>query len=152
MNKITERLLLCYKKLSDTAKEPTRGSADAAGWDLYSDNTEDIIVRAHMSASVPTNIAVKIPEGYFGGVYARSGLAFKNGIRPVNCTGIIDSDYTGNIMVGLHNDNDDDFIVTPGMRIAQLIIQKHENIKFFEVEDLEKSNRGSNGFGSTGLY
>ena len=140
-----------FKKLSDTAKVPKRADGDSAGYDLYSDVNGSMLIKAHSSEAVPTNIAVHIPEGFFGAIYARSGLAFRNGIRPVNCTGIVDSGFHDGIKVGLRNDSDEDFIVTQNMRIAQLILQKFEEIDFVEVEDLGESERGLNGFGSTGL-
>ena len=140
-----------FKKLSDTAIVPKRGSEEAAGWDLYSDITEDITIKPHTTEAIPTNIAVAIPNGYFGGVYARSGLAFRNGIRPSNAVGIIDADFRNGIMVGLYNDSDEPFTVTQNMRIAQLIIHKFEEIEFIEVETLDDTERGLNGFGSTGL-
>jgi dUTP pyrophosphatase len=92
-----------------------------------------------------------IPSGYFGAVYARSGLATKKGLRPSNCVGILDADYRGNVIVALHNDTDELMEVNPHERIAQLIIQKFEPIVFNEVEELDDTERGVGGFGSTGV-
>ncbi len=93
---------------------------------------------------------MEIPEGYFGGIAARSGLASKEGLRPANCYGIVDSDYRGPIIVALHNDSEVERVVTPQERIGQIIIQPYLNVTFCEVEDLSETDRGSNGFGSTG--
>ena len=91
-----------------------------------------------------------IPEGYFGGIYARSGLSAKEGLRPANCVGVVDSDYRGEVKVALHNDSDTTRIVTPQQRIAQLIIQAFEPAEFEEVSTLSDTVRGEGGYGSTG--
>ncbi len=141
---------ICFKKLSGTAKMPTRGSDGAAGYDLYADLEAPKTIMPGETVKINTNIAVAIPAGYFGGVYARSGLSIKRGLRPGNCTGVIDEDYRGNVIVALHNDNIDPQDVQPGERIAQLIIQKYEEVEFIEAEELEDTTRGAGGFGSTG--
>lgn len=137
-------------RLSKTAKLPHRGSEQAAGYDLFADIREDICIGPHESVLVPTGIALAIPEGYFGGIYARSGLASKEGLRPANCVGVIDSDYRGQVMVSLHNDTGESRTVTAGTRIAQLVIQPFLNISFEEKEELSETKRGEGGFGSTG--
>ena len=138
------------KRLSDTAKIPTRESSCAAGYDLYADIPEDITIKPHETVKINTGVAMEIPEGYFGGIAARSGLATKEGLRPANCYGIVDSDYRGQIIVALHNDSDIERVVTPQERIGQIIIQPYLNVTFCEVDDLTETERGSNGFGSTG--
>lgn len=138
------------KRLSDTAKIPTRESSCAAGYDLYADIPEDITIKPHETMKINTGVAMEIPEGYFGGIAARSGLATKEGLRPANCYGIVDSDYRGQIIVALHNDSDIERVVTPQERIGQIIIQPYLNVTFCEVDDLTETERGSNGFGSTG--
>ena len=138
------------KRLSDTAKIPTRESSCAAGYDLYADITEDITINPHETMKINTGVAMEIPEGYFGGIAARSGLATKEGLRPANCYGIVDSEYRGQIIVALHNDSDVERVVTPQERIGQIIIQPYLNVTFCEVDDLTETERGSNGFGSTG--
>ena len=105
------------KKLTVTAKIPTRESASAAGYDLYADITDEIRVKPHETVKVNTGVAMEIPEGYFGGIAARSGLASKEGLRPANCYGIVDSDYRGPIIVALHNDSEVERVVTPQERI-----------------------------------
>lgn len=139
------------KKLSTNAQLPTRASEHAAGYDLYANIEEPITIASNQTVLVPTGIAMAIPEDYFLAIYARSGLAVKNGIRPANCTGIIDADYRGEIMVALHNDNDEDFVVEPNMRIAQGIFQKYQIVEFEIVDQLSETKRGSGGFGSTGV-
>lgn len=139
---------LNFKKLSDNATIPTRGSKEAAGYDLYSAGDYDIA--PHGTVKISTDIAISIPEGYFGGIFARSGLATKKGLRPANCVGVIDSDYRGNIIVALHNDTGDFQLVDKGERIAQLIIMPYETVEWNEVEDLDETDRGEGGFGSTG--
>ena len=137
------------KKLVSEAKPPTRGSSSAAGWDLH--NLDKVIyLNPGETKKVGTGIALEIPEGFFGAIYARSGLATKNGLRPANCVGIIDSDYRGEIIVALHNDFDSVQTVAPGERIAQLVIQSFLDVEFNEVEELSDTSRGEGGFGSTG--
>jgi dUTP pyrophosphatase len=139
------------KKLTETATIPTCGTAESAGYDLYGDNNDVIQIAPHSTIKIPTGIAMAIPNGYFGAVYARSGLATKKGLRPSNCVGILDADYRGNVIVALHNDTDELMEVNPHERIAQLIIQKFEHIVFNEVEELDETERGVGGFGSTGV-
>lgn len=141
---------ICFKKLDIVAKQPTRGSIAAAGYDLYGNNTKEIDIAPHSTVMIGTGIAIEIPDGYFGGIYARSGLASKKGLRPANCTGVIDSDYRGELKVALHNDTDETMTIQPHERIAQLIIQPYENVDFEEVDELSDSERGKGGFGSTG--
>lgn len=139
-----------YKKLSPLAKTPTRGSEEAAGWDLYAATDSAMVIPPHTTTKVPTNIAVAIPKGYFGGIFARSGLATKQGLRPANCVGVIDSDYRGDVVVALHNDSDEARVVSAQERIAQLIIIPYFNIELNEVDELDITLRGDGGFGSTG--
>ena len=139
------------KKLTETATIPTCGTVESAGYDLYGDNNDVIQIAPHSTVKIPTGIAMAIPNGYFGAVYARSGLATKKGLRPANCVGILDADYRGNVIVALHNDTDEFMGVSPHERIAQLIIQKLEPIVFNEVEELDETERGEGGFGSTGI-
>ena len=139
------------KKLSNTARIPLRGSNEAAGYDLYADITEDFIeIKPHCTAKVPTNIAMEIPDGYFGGVFPRSGLATREGLRLANCVGVIDQDYRGGIIVPIHNDTDTVRFVNKDERIAQLIIMPYLEVGFTEVKKLNTTSRGEGGFGSTG--
>lgn len=144
------------KKLRKNAILPLHGSAKAAGYDLYAclDRNEfgdlGIEIWSGQTKKVPTGIAVAIPDGYFGAIFARSGLATKEGLRPANCVGVIDSDYRGEIIVALHNDSETYKIVHNGDRIAQLVIMPYLSVRFAECDDLEKTSRGDGGFGSTG--
>lgn len=138
------------KKLSDKATIPTRGSEQAAGYDLYAANLEIITIEPHKTVKVPTDLALEIPDGYFGGIFARSGLATKQGLRPANCVGVVDSDYRGNVIVALHNDTDMPRVIDIKERIAQLVILPYLNVSFNEVDELDETERGAKGFGSTG--
>lgn len=139
------------KKLNDRALLPTRGSEQAAGWDLYSNNEETIHVEAHGTVMIGTGLSMAIPDGYFGAVYARSGLASKQGLRPANCVGVIDSDYRGEIIVALHNDTNETKAINPKERIAQLVVMPYLAVEFDEKDTLDETQRGENGFGSTGI-
>lgn len=140
-----------FKRIAKDAMEPSRGSDQAAGYDLYAHiDTGEEIIEPGNTTKIGTGISLEIPEGYFGAVFARSGLAAKEGLRPANCVGVIDSDYRGEIIVALHNDNiDHEKTVKSGERIAQIVIMPYLQVKFEEA-DLNNTNRGSNGFGSTG--
>jgi len=139
------------RRLRPGAQIPSSGSAYAAGYDLYAClEDESLTIPPHASAKIPTGVALAIPEGYFGAVYARSGLACKQGLRPANCVGVVDSDYRGEVMVFLHNDNDEARSIQNGDRIAQLVIQPYLSVSFTEVEELDDTARGEGGFGSTG--
>ena len=141
-------MIVKYKKLRKDAIEPTRGSEYAAGLDLYA--AEDTYVDKGGVVSVGTGIAIEIPPGYFGAIYARSGLATKQGLRPANCTGIVDSDYRGEIIVPLFNDSVVFREIHKGDRIAQLVIQPYANVYMIDADVLSSTARGSGGFGSTG--
>lgn len=136
------------KLLNDKAKIPTRGSKKAAGMDLYS--TTDATIMPHETVKVGTGLAIQPPEGYFGAIFARSGLATKFGVRPGNCTGVADEDYTGEYIVALHNDSCAPVSIKNGDRIAQLVFLPYISVEFKEVDELDKTDRGDGGFGSTG--
>lgn len=138
------------KKLSPVAKLPTYGSEDAAGADLYACLEEPVTVAPGKSAWIPTGIALEVPKGCAGLIYARSGLACKKGLAPANKVGVIDSDYRGEVVVVLHNHADQPQTVEPGERIAQLVITPVLTPDYEEVKELSSSKRGAGGFGSTG--
>ena len=138
------------KKLKSNAQLPTRGSAYAAGYDLYACLEEAITVPAGETVKVGTGLSIAVPEGYFGAIFARSGLAAKEGLRPANCVGVADSDYRGEYIVALHNDSAVSRTVTPGERIAQLVIMPFLSVTFEEAKALDETERGEGGFGSTG--
>lgn len=141
---------LKIKLLNDNAKIPTRGSEKAAGWDLYAAIEAPITIKAFETEKISTGIAVALPEDTFGGIYARSGLATKKGLRPANCTGVIDEDYRGEVIVALHNDTRNDWVIEPGERIAQLVVEPYVRVKIIETSELDDTARGEGGFGSTG--
>ncbi len=140
------------KKLRESAVLPRRGSDYAAGYDLYAapESGGAVTIAPHKTAMIGTGLAAAIPAGYFGGIFARSGLATKQGLRPANCVGVVDADYRGEICVALHNDTDDTRTVQPGDRIAQLVILPFLAADFDETDSLPETDRGAGGFGSTG--
>lgn len=139
------------KKLTKTAIIPTRQHEGDAGYDLYADIQKPVIIKPHTTEFVHTGIAIEIPDGYFGAVFARSGLASTQGLRPANCVGVCDSRYRGEYMVALHNDCTAARTVNPGNRIAQLVVMPYLNVEFEEVDELSDTERGEGGFGSTGM-
>ncbi len=143
-------MLINIKKLNASAIIPTSGSKLSAGYDLYACLDSPVTIRAHKTVKIGTGLSVEIPEGYFGAIFARSGLASKNGIRPANCVGVCDSDYRGEYIVPLHNDTDEDYTVHHGDRIAQMIVLPYLSVEFIETGELSETDRGSSGFGSTG--
>ena len=142
------------KKLSENATIPTYGTPFAAGADLYACIDEKTDIAPGETKMVGTGIAMEIPEGYVGLVFARSGLACKKGLAPANKVGVIDSDYRGEIKVALHNHNisGDALSVESGERIAQISIVPYLKAEFEECDSLEDTDRGEKGFGSTGSF
>ena len=138
------------KKLKENAIIPTRGSDRAAGYDLYACLENEVIIGAGETVKIGTGLSIAVPEGYFGAIFARSGLAAKEGLRPANCVGVADSDYRGEYIVALHNDSAVSRVVTPGERIAQLVVMPYLSVEFEEVDSLDETERGAGGFGSTG--
>ena len=138
------------KKLTETAKLPERGSAYAAGYDLFADLQEAVTINPKQTFMINTGVAMEIPEGYWGGIFARSGLSAKEGLRPANCVGVVDADYRGPICVALHNDSEAVRTVVPGQKVAQLVVVPFLTVEFEEVEELSDTVRGVGGFGSTG--
>ena len=139
-------------RLTDSAKLPDRGSALAAGYDLFADVTGEVKVLPHETKMIGSGLAMEIPEGYFGGIFARSGLSAKEGLRPANCVGVVDADYRGEIKVALHNDGEVQRVVTPAEKIAQLVVVPFLSVSFNEVKELSDTVRGAGGFGSTGKH
>ena len=138
------------KKLNDLAKIPTRGSKFSAGYDLYAATNYDIQIPPHSTVKIGTGLAMDLPYGYFGTIFARSGIATKRGLRPANAVGICDADYRNEYIVALHNDTDEIQTIQAGERIAQLILLPYQDIDFKEVNELSNTDRGMGGFGSTG--
>ena len=139
------------KRLNENAVIPTTGSDYSAGYDLYAAIDKEIILSPSATVLIGTGWAMEIPLGTFGAIFARSGLAVKEGLRPANCVGVVDSDYRGEVKVALHNDSTMDRVIKPGERIAQLIIMPYLKVEeFVERDELEETARGVGGFGSTG--
>ncbi len=141
-------MLVKVRRMNAEAILPTRGSLQAAGYDLYSPSEAHI--PPHETVKISTGWAIAVPEGYFGGVFARSGLATREGLRPANCVGVIDSDYRGEVIVALHNDSDCQRHIEKGERIAQLILIPVPDIELQETSELDETERNTGGFGSTG--
>lgn len=138
------------KKLSDKAIIPSYGSEYAAGADLYACLDGDIIIQPHTTAVIPAGIALELPVGYAGLIYARSGLATRKGLAPANKVGVVDCDYRGEVKVALHNHSEISQTVSAGERIAQLVITPYITAQFVQSDELSDTVRGAGGFGSTG--
>jgi dUTP pyrophosphatase len=138
------------KRLTDTAILPERKTDGAAGFDLYIDSADQIIVLPHSTVMVSTGLAFAIPKNYFGAIYARSGISIKEGIRPATCVSVIDSDYRGNVGLPLHNDTDYIKTIEPYSRVAQIVFQEVLTPELEVVDELDDTERGANGFGSSG--
>lgn len=139
------------KKLDPRAIIPTYATKYSAGADIYAIVDTPIVIRPGETKMIQTGLSLEILNGYVGLVYARSGLASKSGIAPANKVGVIDSDYRGELMVALYNQSNSNYIVENGLRIAQLVITPYIQVEFEEVEELDSTERGQGGFGSTGL-
>lgn len=141
---------ILVKRLREGAVLPTYGSAGAAGGDLYACLNEKITIAPGETAFIPTGLAMAIPQGFAGLVFARSGTACKRDLAPANKVGVIDSDYRGEIMVALHNHGKQVRTVEKGERIAQLLIMPVLTPIFQEEAELDETDRNAGGFGSTG--
>ena len=141
---------IAVKKLDERAVLPTYGSAFSAGADLYAVADEDIVIAPNETKLIHTGLAMEIPVGYAGLIYARSGLACKRGLAPANKVGVVDSDYRGEVMVALHNHSGVEQRIAPKERIAQLVVAPFLKASFEETEELNETVRGEGGFGSTG--
>ena len=138
------------KKLRENATIPTYGSADAAGADLYACLEAAVTIEPGKTVFIPTGLAMEVPKGYAGLIYARSSMGTKRGLAPANKVGVVDSDYRGEVMVALHNHGAEAQTVAQGERIAQLLITPVLAPAFIECDDLSDTARGTGGFGSTG--
>ncbi len=138
------------KKLSENAIIPSYGSEFAAGADLYACINADLQIAPHATVLVPTGVALELPLGYAGLIYARSGLATKKGLAPANKVGVVDCDYRGEVKVALHNHSEVVQTVSAGERVAQLVITPYLTAEFIEKSELSQTERGTGGFGSTG--
>ena len=153
------------KKLTETAKIPTKAHAEDAAFDLYADIPNDTFIPwgsieernglkilPHTTVKVGTGVAMAIPNGYWGAIYARSGIATKQGLRPANAVGVVDSSYRGEIIVALHNDSSETQIIEHGQRIAQFMLASVILTEFEEADNLDETSRGAEGFGDSGKF
>ena len=153
------------KKLTETAKIPTKAHAQDAAFDLYADIPNDTFIPwgsieernglkilPHTTVKVGTGVAMAIPNGYWGAIYARSGIATKQGLRPANAVGVVDSSYRGEIIVALHNDSSETQIIEHGQRIAQFMLAPVILTEFEEADNLDETSRGAEGFGDSGKF
>ena len=141
------------KRICEEAKLPTRGSEKAAAYDVYAclpDENAPVTIMPHQTMLIGTGLRMAPPEGFYVGVYARSGLSSKEGLRPANCVGVIDEDYRGEYLVAVHNDSEVTRSIRHGDRITQILLQKRYDMDFEEVDELDTTGRGEGGFGSTG--
>ena len=138
------------KRNKSNARMPERGSDAAAGYDVFACLDWELQIPPHQTIKIDTGLSMEIPTGYWAGVFARSGLATKEGLRPANCVGVIDSDYRGSVIVALHNDSEEVRTIIPGEKIGQLILLPCYEWSIEEVNELSDTERGSGGFGSTG--
>ena len=155
-------MVIKIKKLTETAKIPTKNFDSDAAFDLYADikdtfkpfgtaeNEKGVKVMPGQTVKIGTGVAMEIPEWYWGAIYARSGLATKQGLRPANAVGVVDSHYRGEIIVAIHNDSSEVQIIRHGDRIAQFMLAPVIETSFEEVSELSNSDRGEGGFGSSG--
>lgn len=140
------------KKLNEFAKLPTRGSEQAAGYDIYAATDSTIEIFPHTTVKIGTGLAFEIPRDTFIGIFARSGIASKRGLRPVNCVGILDSDYRGECIVAMHNDTEEIQYVYPQERMGQIVLLPFIKMDFEEKKELSDTERGTGGFGNTGRF
>lgn len=139
-----------FIKLKEEAVTPVHSTAYAAGSDLYACLAEQVVIKPNETAFIPTGLAMAIPEGLVGLIYARSGLACKQGLAPANKVGVIDSDYRGEIIVALHNHSKEERVVNQGDRVAQMVIAPYYTAQYTQTDSLDDTDRGDGGFGSTG--
>ncbi|MBQ7008654.1 MAG: dUTP diphosphatase [Ruminococcus sp.] len=146
-------MILRIKKLNENAEIPKRATNGSAGYDLCACIEEDVVIKKGQIVKIPTGISAEINTNEAAlMIYARSGLASKNGVTLVNCVGVVDSDYRGEIVVPLINLGNDDYIIEKGARIAQLVVTPVILPEIEEVSELGDTDRGSGGFGSTGIH
>ena len=138
------------KILRDGAAVPKIATAGSAAADLCTCTTEPVVIHPGETALLPTGFAMAVPQGFAAFIFARSGLGIKHGIAPANCVGVIDSDYRGEVCVGLHNYSIEEYTVNPGDRVAQMAIMPIAAANFVVAKELDDTDRGAGGFGSTG--
>ena len=140
------------KKLRDTTTIPTRGSNDAAGYDLYADIQSPVRIDPGSVMKIGTGISTQLPSNMAALIFPRSGLSTKKGLRLANCIGLVDPDYRGEYIVALYNDSNTPQIVMPGERIAQVVFSPFYTVNFIETDELNDTERGEGGFGASGQF
>ena len=143
--------LVRVKKLNENAVMPTQGSEWSAGWDLYACIDEPVCIYPSCTVKIGIGLSIELPKYTFGAIVPRSGLSTKKGLRPANTPGTCDSDYRGEYIIAVHNDSNTGQMIHPGERIAQLVLMPYCPMEFVEVKELDSTERGDGGFGSTGL-
>lgn len=138
------------KKLNNLAKIPSRGSSYAAGYDLYAAIENPIHILPHSTVKIGTGLSFELPQGTFAAIFARSGIATKQGLRPANCVGVCDSDYRGEYIVAIHNDSEEVQTIVSQERIAQMVLLPYIEMNFYETNELSETERGEGGFGASG--
>ena len=141
---------LPVKVLRPNASLPVRTTAGSVGFDIAACLNGDVVIAPGETRMIGSGLAIALPPGYAAFLYARSGLGIKHGMIPANCVGVIDSDYRGEIIVGLKNTSSEPFTISDGDRIAQMVVNKCELPELMLTEDLDETHRGCGGFGSTG--
>lgn len=155
-NNCNKAQTIIFTKINENAKIPTRGSEYAAGYDLYAClNNDSLTILPHETIKISTGLRMVLPDGYFGAIFPRSGLATKQGLRMANCVGVIDQDYRGEWIVSLHNDTEKAQTISNNERVAQLILLPYQTLEFQEIEEEDfdynyVTKRGKDGFGSSG--
>lgn len=146
---------LKFKRLTNTMTVPTKAHPTDACFDIYADalsfrSDGEIYIAPHETVKIPTGFATNIPQGYWAAIFARSGLATKQGLRPANCVAVIDEPYTGEWLIPVHNDTNEVKVIRHGDRIAQFTLLPYFDTNLIEVNELDSTDRGLNGFGSSG--
>lgn len=146
------KMSMRYSKIYEDSQDPIRASKSSAGYDLFAYTNTTVAIMPHETVKIGTGVKFEIIDGFFGALFARSGLSTKFGLRPANCVGVIDSDYRGEIIVALHNDSDTYVEIKHGQRIAQIVFIPYIAPNLVEVDELTDTDRSKNGFGSTGEW
>lgn len=147
---LPQTLDLKIKRLTNTATLPTKAHETDACFDIYADTSNDVVIEPHQTVLIPTGFATEIPHGFWGAIFARSGLASKQGLRPAQGVPVIDESYRGQWMIPLHNDSEATRIVHHGDRICQFMLLPYFDTTLTEVDNLSETDRGEGGFGSSG--
>lgn len=147
---VSDSFPIKVKRVTPTAILPERKSIGAAGYDLCANIDRPVIIQPHSTVMIYSGVAFSIPRGYYGAIFARSGLSVREGLRPATCVSVIDSDYRGNVGLPMHNDSEEKRVINPNDRIAQIVFQRAYTPELELVTELDETDRGNRGFGSSG--